>query len=104
MKLGIPLKVKMIDIEGIPFMGIEIDMPNSPPLILIKGRKSFAMCGFLNMDTAEKIGALAIASSGVNSIKDLMNAEVKGATSKVLERGVKLGDNIARTLVKIESE
>ncbi len=104
MVLVIPLKVRMIDVEGIPFMGIEIDLPNSPPLILIKGRRGFAMCGFLNMDAAEKVGVTAITSSGVNSIEDLLNAKVKGATSKALERGVKLGDKVAEALIKIESE
>ncbi len=104
MRSGISLKVKMIDVEGITFMGIEIDLPDSPSLILIKGRKGFAMCGFLNMDAAEKIGIAAITSSGVNSIEDLLDAEVMGATSKALERGVRLGDKVARALVKIESE
>ncbi len=97
------MNVRMVNIKGMPFIGVEIELPDSPPLILVYGNKGFAMCGFLNLDAAEKIGLTAVMASGVSSIEDLLNAEVKGATSKALERGVRLGDKVADALVKIES-
>ncbi len=97
------MNVRMVNIRGMPFIGVEIELPDSPPLILVYGNKGFAMCGFLNLDAAEKIGLTAVMASGVSSIEDLLNAEVKGATSKALERGVRLGDKVADALVKIES-
>ncbi len=97
------MNVRMVNIKGISFIGIEIGLPDSPPLILVYGRKGFAMCGFLNLDAAEKVGVVAVMSSGVSSIEDLLNAEVKGATSRALERGVRVGDKVADALLKIES-
>ncbi|NIR86354.1 DUF1805 domain-containing protein, partial [Candidatus Bathyarchaeota archaeon] len=35
--------------------GLRVNLPNSPPLVMIIGRTGFVMCGFLNMEAAEKL-------------------------------------------------
>jgi len=96
--------VKEISLDGVKLIGLEVDLPNSPPLILIKGSKGFAMCGFLNMEAADRVGVAAVMSSGVNSVEDLLEAPVKGATSKALEMGAKIGEKVSESLRRIEME
>ncbi len=96
--------MKEISLDGITLIGIEIDLPDSPPLILVRGKRSFAMCGFLNVDAAERAGVAAIMSSGVESVEDLLEAPVKGATSKALEMGAKIGDRVSESLRRMEME
>ncbi len=96
--------MKEISLDGVKLIGLEVDLPNSPPLILIKGSKGFAMCGFLNMEAADRVGVAAVMSSGVNSVEDLLEAPVKGATSKALEMGAKIGEKVSESLRRIEME
>jgi len=72
-------------------VGVRVDLPESPPLLLVVGGKGFVMCGFLNMDAAEKLGVAAATVSGVKSFEDVLEAEVKAVTSKARERGIKPG-------------
>jgi len=49
------------------------------------------MCGFLNVEAAEKLGVAAAMVSGVKAFEDLLNAEVKAATTKAKNSGVDSG-------------
>lgn len=81
-------KLKVKDHEVI---GVKIDLPQSPPLLLIIGSKGFVMCGLLNIETAEKVGAAAAMVSGVKEFSDVLRAEVKAVTSKAQQLGIRLG-------------
>ena len=72
-------------------LGVKVDLPESPPLLLILGEKGFVMCGFLNVEAAERVGAVAAMVSGVKTFEDVLNAEVKAATSKARSLGVEAG-------------
>jgi uncharacterized protein YunC (DUF1805 family) len=49
------------------------------------------MCGFLNMESAEKLGVAAAVISGVKTFKDVLNGQVKAVTSKAKTLGVEVG-------------
>ncbi len=49
------------------------------------------MCGFLNIDAAERLGVTAAMVSGVKTFDDMLNAEVKAVTSKAEMKGIKQG-------------
>ncbi len=72
-------------------IGIKVDLPESPPLLLVIGETGFVMCGFLNMDAAEKLNVTATMVSGVKDFDDVLEAEVKAVTSKAKKKGIKLG-------------
>ena len=72
-------------------LGLKVDLPNSPPLLLILGRTGFVMCGFLNMEAAEKVNAIAAKVSGVKTLSDVLEAEIEAATSKAEMTGIKVG-------------
>ena len=84
------LMEKEYDIGGKKVKGIVIDMPNAP-LVLAKTGKGYVMCGYLNMETAEKLGDIAAIVRGVNSVDDLLEAKIVVVSSKARELGVKEG-------------
>jgi len=86
----------MIDVSSLKVndktcLGLRVDLPNSPPLLLIIAEKGFVMCGFLNMEAAERLGVAAAMVSGVKTFEDVLNAQVKAATSKAKNLGVETG-------------
>ena len=72
-------------------LGIRTDLPESPPLLLITAEKGFVMCGFLNVDSAEKLGVAAAVISGVKTFEDVLNGQVKAVTTKAKNLGVEVG-------------
>ena len=93
------IMVENLDIDGKAFQGIKIELKGLPPMVIIEGDKGFVMCGYLNIDAAESLGAAAALVSGVNSWEDVLNAQIKTATTKAkaigLEPGRVVGDVIA---------
>jgi uncharacterized protein YunC (DUF1805 family) len=83
--------VEMVDVDGKKFHGLKAEFNDLPPLLLIKGEKGFVMCGYLNIEAAERLGATAAVVSGVNSFEDVLNAEIKTATTKAKGMGLKPG-------------
>ncbi|MCK4474787.1 DUF1805 domain-containing protein [Candidatus Bathyarchaeota archaeon] len=80
--------VKVYDKIG---LGVKVELPDSPPLLLVIAEKGFVMCGFLNVDAAEKLGVAAAVVSGVKNFEDVLNAEVKAVTSKARTMDVNVG-------------
>lgn len=72
-------------------LGVRVELPGSPPLLLVVAEKGFVMCGFLNADVAEKLGVVAAVVSGVKSFEEVLNANVKATTSKAEALGVSIG-------------
>lgn len=72
-------------------LGVKVELPESPPLLLIVADKGFVMCGFLNVEAAERLGVAAAMVSGVKTFEDVLNAEVKAATTKAKSLGVQPG-------------
>ena len=85
------INVTPLKIDDKAAIGLRVDLPDSPPLLLIVGRTGFLMCGFLNMDAAEKVNATAAMVSGVKTFDDILEAEVKAVTSKAQMKGIKVG-------------
>jgi len=85
------INVTQLRIDGKAAVGLKVDLPDSPPLLMIIGQTGFVMCGFLNVEAAEKINVTAAMLSGVKTFDDVLEAEVKAATSKAHAKGVKPG-------------
>lgn len=71
--------------------GLLVELPDSPPLVMIIGKTGFIMCGFLNTDAAEKLNVAAVMVSGVKSFEDVLKAEVKAVTTKAKMKGISVG-------------
>ena len=91
-------EIGKVEVDGKSFLGLRAEMPELPPLLLIVGEKGFVMCGYLNIDVAEKLGAAAAVVSGVSSFDDVLNAEIKAATSKAKALGLEPGKVVREVL------
>lgn len=85
------IEVNRLKIDGKTAVGLRVDLPDSPPLVAIIGEKGFVMCGFLNVNAAERLGVAAAMVSGVKTFDDVLDAEVKAVTSKAETKGIKQG-------------
>ena len=85
------INIATIKVDTTTCTGIRTDLPDSPPLLLIIAEKGFVMCGFLNIESAEKLGVAAAVVSGVKTFDDVLNGQVKSATSKAKNLGVEIG-------------
>jgi uncharacterized protein YunC (DUF1805 family) len=85
------IEVSRVRVDGYAAFGLKVDLPESPPLVAIIGDKGFVMCGFLNVDAAEKLGVTAAVVSGVKTFDDVLKAEIKAVTSKAEIRGIRRG-------------
>jgi uncharacterized protein YunC (DUF1805 family) len=97
------IDVTPLKIDDKTALGLKVELPESPaPFIMIIGRKGLVCCGFINMDATEKLNVTAAMVSGVKSFDDVLNAEVRAATSKAQTLGIKIGmkgkDALARLL------
>ncbi|MEM2105915.1 MAG: DUF1805 domain-containing protein [Candidatus Bathyarchaeia archaeon] len=72
-------------------LGVRVELPNSPPLLVVVADKGFVMCGFLNVDAAERLGVAAAVVSGVKTFEDVLRASVKAVTSGAEALGVRVG-------------
>jgi uncharacterized protein YunC (DUF1805 family) len=92
------INVTSLKIDDKVCLGIRVELPNSPPLLIVIADKGFIMCGFLNVEAAEKLGVAAAMVSGVKTFDDVLNANVKAVTSKAETLGVKVGMKGAEAL------
>ena len=95
------ISIMSVKVDDKTCLGVRIELPDSPPLLVITAEKGFVMCGFLNMEAAERIGATAAMVSGVKTFEDVLNAQVKAATSKAKSLGVQEGMKGADSLKRM---
>ncbi len=85
-------EIEKIEIDGKFFQAMKSTLPeNAPPLLLIKGAKGYVMCGYLNIEAAEKFGSAAAIVSGVKTFDDVLNASIQAATTKAKQLGLEPG-------------
>jgi uncharacterized protein YunC (DUF1805 family) len=86
------ISVKSVRVDGKSCIGLRVDLPESPaPLLLVIAEKGFVMCGFLNVEAAERIGVSAAMVSGVKTFEDVLSAPIKALTSRARSLGVQDG-------------
>lgn len=94
-------EIDKFEFDGKSFQGIKSTIPGGPPLLLIKGEKGFVMCGYLDVDVAERVGLAAAIVTGVSSFEDVLNAEIKVTTSKAKELGLEPGQIVREVIGKL---
>jgi len=85
------INVTSLKIDDKVAIGSKVELWDSPSLLMITEQTGFVMCGFLNMDTAEKLDVAAAMVSGVRNFDDVLGAEIKAATSKAQIKGIRAG-------------
>lgn len=94
------IELKLIDFKNKRFLGLKINLGKAP-LLIIKGEKGYVMCGYLNINVAEKLGDIAVMVTGVNNLDEMINKEIKAVTSKAKELGINIGLKVSDILDKL---
>lgn len=63
-------------------------------LLVIQAKKGYVMCGYLNMNAANKYGDIAGKVTGVKTFDDMLNAEVVEVSENAKLAGLKQGMNV----------
>lgn len=84
------MKTIDVQINGKTASGVEVALPKAP-LVLVSGKNGFVMCGYLSVETADKLGVAAAVVRGVNTVDDLLAGNVAAVSKVASEMGVAIG-------------
>lgn len=82
---------------------VRIDLQKAP-LIVVRSSKGYVMCGYLDMNIANKLGDVAAKVTGVSSIENVLDAEVVALSDEAINQGLELGITGRAFLNKIMKE
>ncbi len=82
-------KIKLVKGQAIGYL-IEL---NNAPLIIVQAKKGYIMCGYLNIDTANKLGDIAGKVTGVKTFNDIFNAKIIEVSENAKKVGLYEGMN-----------
>ena len=92
--------VEEIKLENGSALGLKMDMEHAP-LLVIRAAKGFVMCGYLNIDVANKLGDVAVRVSGVKSFEDVLNAKAVDVSEAAKKLGITIGMPAREALEKM---
>ncbi|PYB67858.1 DUF1805 domain-containing protein [Thermoplasma sp. Kam2015] len=87
------MQIDSVEIDGRIFQFFKSDLGNAP-LLFLKGKKGYAMCGYLNIETANKVGDIAVRVTGVKTLDDMLSAKIADASIEAQKLGIKQGDQL----------
>jgi len=82
--------IEQINLEKGCGIGLKMDMEHAP-LLVIRAGCGFVMCGYLNIEVANKLGDVAVRVTGVRSFEDVLNAKTVDVSQAAKERGITVG-------------
>ena len=80
------------------FKGIELELSKESNLLVITGDKGYIMCGYLNINTAQKRNDVACIVTGVKTIEDILNSNIVALTAKAQELGISMNMPVKKAL------
>ena len=89
---------KEIKIKISVFKGIEMELSKDSSLLAITGDKGYVMCGYLNINTAQKRNDVACMVTGVKTIEDILNSKIVALTSAAQKLGISMGMEVKKVL------
>lgn len=90
--------IKEIKIKNSVFKGVELELSKDSNLLVITGDKGYIMCGYLNINTAQKRNDVACIVTGVKTIEDVLNSKIVALTSAAQKLGISMGMEVKKVL------
>jgi uncharacterized protein YunC (DUF1805 family) len=87
------LKTQAVKLEKGMTTGYCIDLGNAP-LLILQAKKGYVMCGYLNINAANKLGDVAGRVTGVKSFDDMLNANIIEVSENAKRLGLHEGMNV----------
>lgn len=90
--------IKEIKVKNSIFKGVEIKLSKDSSLLAVTGDKGYVMCGYLNINTAQKRNDVACMVTGVKTIEDILNSKIVALTSAAQKLGISMGMDVKKVL------
>jgi uncharacterized protein YunC (DUF1805 family) len=87
---GMNASIQLVSLEGGPALALQITLGKAP-LLLVAAPRGYVMCGYLNVETANKLGDCAGRVSGVSSIDMLLAAKINAVSEAAASQGLHEG-------------
>jgi uncharacterized protein YunC (DUF1805 family) len=95
------MTLKEFLLNGKKYWGFEGEMYPGSNLVFTKGSKGIIMCGYLNLETAEKMNNVAAIVTGVKTVDDMLNKNIVSSTTNAQKIGIVPGISVLKALEKI---
>jgi uncharacterized protein YunC (DUF1805 family) len=95
--------IKEVKFKNEVFMGYELEMFKSP-LVIVKAKNGYIMCGYLDIVTADKLGDAAAIVRGVSSIKEILEKEVTEVSAAAKEKKIRRGMTGLQALLRLNKQ
>ncbi|MDP2846515.1 MAG: DUF1805 domain-containing protein [Candidatus Methanoperedens sp.] len=92
--------VEQIKLENGSALGLKMDMEHAS-LLVIRAGCGFVMCGYLNMDVANKLGDVAVRVTGVKSFEDVLETKAVEVSEAAKKLGITVGMTAREALEKM---
>ncbi len=92
--------VEQIKLDNGSALGFKLDMEHAP-LLVIRADKGFVMCGYLNMEVADKLGDVAVRVTGVRNIEDVLDARAVDVSRAAGKLGITIGMPAREALMRM---
>ncbi len=88
--------------QTVEFMGKKYKSFSYPlgnvPLIIVKAKKGYIACSYIEKASAERLGDIAAFVCGVKCVEDVFKAKVRTATAWAEELGIREGMSVKKAL------
>ncbi len=81
---------KKIKLEKGQIIGSIIEL-NNAPLIVLQAKKGYVMCGYLNMNTANKLGDIAGRVTGIKNFEEALDSTIVEVSENARKLGLQEG-------------
>lgn len=88
---------KTLVFDGREYQGLVFELGNMP-LLVLKAKKGYVACSYLDRMSAEHLGDIAAFVCGVNSFDELYNSKIKNMTAWAEEMGIREGMSVKKAL------
>jgi uncharacterized protein YunC (DUF1805 family) len=92
-----------VDLDGRKYLKLQQHLGNLP-LIVIKAKKGYIACSYIDKQTAEKIGDVAAFVCGVKNVDEFKKAKVRSATTWAEDLGIREGMSVKKALEIMDGE
>lgn len=86
------LSSELVSVEEASLLGIKVDLPNAPVLMLV-GSKGFIGCGYFKTEVADKVSHALAVVSGVKTFDEMLRGEVVAVSTAASDLGIAVGMN-----------
>lgn len=88
------IRSENVRISGSEYEYLRMDMGDAP-LIVLKGSTGYVMCGYLNLDAANKLGDCAVRVTGVNNLESVLESTAVGVSDEARKLGILEGQKVS---------